>query len=104
MNIKQFAFNLYIDPVRTEMTYTQQITIFRIFSLDKSELKGIIMDKNLLKVWFTDKSESERVIVDDFSTEESKSEWVQKSINKEKDAKKKTDNEYTSVDDNSVVK
>ena len=57
-----------------------------------------------MQVCSTDEGELESVIFDESSTEESKSEWVQKSINKEKDAKKKTDNEYTSVDDNSVVK
>ena len=46
----------------------QQIMISHICDLDESELKGIIVDKNLSQVCYTDESEPESVIVNEIST------------------------------------
>ena len=66
------------------MTDTQHIPISHVCDSDKRKSKGIIVDKNLLKVCSTDESKSEIVIVDESSTEESESEIVHKSIIKNK--------------------
>ena len=57
------AFNFHVEPVRTQMTNTQQIPILQVCSTDKSKSKLIIVDKNLLQVCSMDEIESERVIV-----------------------------------------
>ena len=79
------AFNLHVYPVITEMTGTQQIPILQICS--------------------TDKSGSERIIVDESFTNESKSESVHKSINtnREKDAIDETYHEEPPVIYNPVI-
>ena len=41
------ALNSHVDPVRTEMTGTQQILILHVFDLDESKSKEILADKNL---------------------------------------------------------
>ena len=74
------AFNFHVDPVRTEITGTQQILIYQVWDLDKSESKGIIADKNLLQVFSMDERESESVINNEISTEKSESESIYKSI------------------------
>ena len=51
-------FNFQVDPVRMEITSARWITISQVFSLDKRESKGIIVDKILSQVCSTDKSES----------------------------------------------
>ena len=58
------TFNFHVDPIRTEMTGTQQIYILHVYSSDKSKSKGIIADKNLLQFCSADESEPESVIVD----------------------------------------
>ena len=63
------------------MTSMQRITILQVCSLDKSKPNGIIADRKLSQVCSTDKSESERVIINESSTEESESKSVHKSIN-----------------------
>ena len=64
---------LHVDPVRTEMTDTQQIRISHVYDSDKSESKYFLVEKNLSQVYSTDKVESESVIVDESSKEESES-------------------------------
>ena len=76
------AFNSHADPVRTEVTGTQQIPISHVCDSDESKSKGITVDENLLRVCSTDESKSEIVIVDENSTEESESESICKSIKK----------------------
>ena len=99
------AFNLHVDPVRTEITGTQQIPILHVCDLGKSKSKGITSDETLLQVFYTDKSKSESVIVDEIYTEESESETVHKNINtnKENDAINETEYEETLVTDNQVI-
>ena len=82
------AFNFQVEPERTEITGMQQIPIFKICDLYESKSKWIFVDKKLLQVCSTDKIESESVIVEEISTEDSKSENSSKSIdtNKGKDA------------------
>ena len=62
------------------------------------------MEKNLSQVYSTDKEESKSIIVDESSAEESESECVHKSVNKEKDANNEAEREEPSVTDNPVVK
>ena len=47
--VRAGEFNFHVDPVRTEITGTQQIPI-------SGKSKGIIVDKNLLQVCSTDES------------------------------------------------
>ena len=99
------AFNLHIDSVKTETIGTQHITILHVCYLDKSESKGIIVNKKLSHVCSTDKIESESVIVHESSIEDSRSESVHKSINtsKEKYSIDETDDEEPSVTYNPVI-
>ena len=53
--MRYYALNLHVEPSRTEITGTQHIPILDVFSLDKSESKGIIADKNLSQVCSTEK-------------------------------------------------
>ena len=62
------AFNLHVDPVRTEMTVMQHIPISQICDLYQRKSKDIIADKNLLQTCSADKGKSESVIVDESST------------------------------------
>ena len=73
----------------------QQIPILHVFSLDEIESKEIIADKNLLQVYSTNEIKPESIIVNESSTEESKSESFHKRINTntEKYAIDETDNE-----------
>ena len=77
------------------MTGMQQIPILHVFSLDEIESKEIIADKNLLQVYSTNEIKPESIIVNESSTEESKSESFHKRINtnKEKYAIDETDDE-----------
>ena len=61
------TFNLHIDPVRTEITGTQQIPISHVCDSDERKSKGIIVDKTILQVCSTEESESLGVIVDESS-------------------------------------
>ena len=99
------AFNFHVEPVRTEMTGTQQIPISHVCDSDERKSKGIIVEKNLLQVCYTDNIKPESVIFDESSTEESKSETFHKSINtnKEKYAIDETDHEEHSIADNPVI-
>ena len=72
------------------MTRTKHIPISHVCSMYDIESKEVPADKNLLQVCSTDKGESESVIVDEISTEESGSECVQKIINEEEYAKNET--------------
>ena len=59
------ALNLHVDPVRTEITGTQQIPILQVCSSGKSESKRILADENVSQACSTDESEQESVIVDE---------------------------------------
>ena len=76
------VFNSHVDPVRTEMTGTQNIPILRVCDLDEIISKDIIADENLSQICSMDESESESVISDESYMEEIKSESVHKIINK----------------------
>ena len=76
------VLNSHIDPVSTKMNGTQQIPILHVFDLGERKPKDILADGNLPQVCSTDKSKSERVIVDEMYMEESESESVQKIIDK----------------------
>ena len=43
------AHNFHVDPVKTEMTNTQHISISHVCDLDKSESKEILVEKNYRK-------------------------------------------------------
>ena len=75
------AFNLRVNLVLTEMTCTQHIPISYVCDSDERKSKGILVDEKLSKFYYTDESESESVIVNENSTEESESESGHKSIN-----------------------
>ena len=96
--------NLDIDTLRTEMTGTKQIPISHFCYTDEIKSKEFLADEKLLQVCSTDEVKSESVIVDESSTEESESESVHKSINKEKYAIDESDHEEPLVTDNPVVK
>ena len=66
-------FIFHVNSLRTKITGLQQITILRICSLEKSESKEIIADKNLSQVCLTKESESKRVIINESYTEERES-------------------------------
>ena len=82
--IRADAINLYVDPVVTKVIGTQHILILHVCDSDESWSKWIPVNAILLQVYSTDKSVSESVIVDESSTEESKSESIHKSINTNK--------------------
>ena len=60
-------FNYLVDPVRIYMSGTQQIMISHVFYSDERESKRILTEKNILQVFSTDNSESERFSVDESS-------------------------------------
>ena len=80
--IRADSLNSHVDPVITEMTSMQHILISRVYDSDYSKSKEIPADKTLSQYCSTDKSESEIIIVDESSTEESESESANKRINK----------------------
>ena len=45
--IRVDAFNLHVDPVRTEMIGTKNILILHVCDLDKRKSKEILSDKKL---------------------------------------------------------
>ena len=83
--MRYYAFNLHFDPVRTEMTDTQQIPISHVCDLHKSKSKDIIADENLSQVCYTERNKSEIIIVNESSTDESESEIIHKSTNTNKE-------------------
>ena len=82
--IRADTFNSQFDPIIMQMTSMQYIPILQVFCLDESKSKGIITDKNIQQVCSTYKSEKERVIVNESSTDESESKIVHKGINTNK--------------------
>ena len=66
------------------MTGTKHIPTSYIFYTDKSELKEFLVDKTMSQICSTDKDYSKGIIGDECSTEEYKSEYVHKNINKKK--------------------
>ena len=82
----------------------KHIPIEYVCSTDNSESKEFLVDEKLLQVCSTDKGKSKRVIIDESYMEDSESECVHKSANKEKYAKNEAEHEDTLVKDNPVVK
>ena len=68
-----------------------------LFSTDERKSKDFLIDETLLHVCSTDKEREKGMIINEISTEESESEWVHKSINKEKDANNEAEYEKPSV-------
>ena len=99
------ALNQHIEPVRTEMTDTQQIPISHVCNLDQSKSKQIPAVKNLSQVCSTEKDEPESIIVDESFTEEREPENAHKSINRneEKYAIDETEHDETSLIDSPVI-
>ena len=64
------------------MTPTKHIPISQVCSTDKSELKELLVNKNLSQICSTDKEKSKGIIFDECSTEEDESECIHKNINK----------------------
>ena len=89
------AINFHVDPVRMEMTGTQQILILHFCKSYDNESKQILADKKISQVCSTDQGDSEIVIVDKSSKEEGESEIIHKSIIaiEEKDAIDETEHE-----------
>ena len=79
------SLNPHIDPVRTEITGTEQIPISHICDSDERASKRIIVDENLSQVCSTNEGDPESVIVDENSMEDSKSKSVHKIINTNKE-------------------
>ena len=57
-----------------------------------------------LQVYYTEKDEWKRIIINESYTTESKSESAHKIVNKEKDAKNEADQEEPTVTDDPVIK
>ena len=81
------------------MISTKQILTSHIFSTYKSGLKEFPVDVTLSKICSVEEDESKGIIVDGCSTEEYKSEYSHKHINKQKYAKNETYYEEYSVTD-----
>ena len=88
------ALNSHGYPVRTEMTATKQITTSHVCSTDERKLKDFPVNETISQSCSTDKDKSKCIIVNKYSTEEDESQCV---INKQKDAKNKTDYGESSV-------
>ena len=73
--------------------------------MEEIESKGIIKYENIVQVYSTDESESERVIVNESSTNKIKSKIIHKSINinKEEYAIDEIEDEELLVIDNPVI-
>ena len=71
--LKADALNSYNYPVRTEMNGAKHIPISQFFSTDNRKSIEFLVEKNLSQVCSTDKDESNNIIVNESSTEESKS-------------------------------
>ena len=99
------AFNLHVQPVRTEITGMQQILILRVCDSNESESKEILLVEILSQVYSTDYIESESVIFNEISTEENESESVHKSINRNKEKYSIDETEYEKplLTDNPVI-
>ena len=72
------------------MTGIKYIPILHIYSTEDNKSKEFLVNKDLLRVYFTDKDESKSINVDECSTEDSKSKSAHKSVQEEKYAKKET--------------
>ena len=64
----------------------KHIPVSHVCSTEESELKEFLVNETLSQICSTDEDESKGIIVDEYSPEDNKSECVQKSINKQKDA------------------
>ena len=67
------VLNLHVYPIRTQMNGTQKIPTSRVYYKDEIELKQFLANKTLSQIYSTDKDESKGIIVDKFSTEEDES-------------------------------
>ena len=76
------ALNLHVYPVGTEMADMKQIPILHVCYVEESELKELLVNKNISQICSTDKDKSKGIIFDECSTEEEESESVHKNIKK----------------------
>ena len=97
------ALNLDVYTLRTQMTAMKQIPTSHVCSTDESELKYFLVDETLSQIYSTDKDESKVIIVNKCSTQEDKSKFVQKNINKQEDANNDTEYEEYSVTDEVLI-
>ena len=58
------ALNSDNYPVRTEMTVKKQIPTLHVCSAEKIELKEFLVDETLSQIYSTDKYESKGIIID----------------------------------------
>ena len=79
------------------MTGTQYIPTSHVYSTDKSELEEFLVDKKISQFYYTDEEKSKGIIFDENSTEESKSECIDKNVNKEKYTNNEAEYEEPSV-------
>ena len=98
------ALNLHVCPVRTGMTGTKQIPISHVFPTDDSESEDFLVEKTLSHICSAYKDESNIIIINESSTEESESECVHKNINREKDANNEAEYEEPTFTYDPVVK
>ena len=63
--------NLHAYPVRTKMTGTKQIPVLHVCSKFMIKSENFLMDRTLSQICSTDEEESESIIVDESSKEES---------------------------------
>ena len=50
--MRSYTYNLHVDPVRTEMSGTQQIPILHVCDLDKSESKEILAENIIASLFY----------------------------------------------------
>ena len=86
------------------MTGKKQILVSYVFSTDGSKSEDFLLEETLLQFCFMYEDKSKSIIVDTSSTEEIKSEYIHKNINKEKDANNESEYEEPTVTYNPVVK
>ena len=55
--MRDYVFNSYGDPIRTEITGTQQTPILHVCDSDIIKSKEILEDNSLLQVYYMDKDE-----------------------------------------------
>ena len=65
--------NLHVDPVRTETTDAKHIRISHVCYMDYIESKEFLTYENLPQACSTDEIKSKIIIIDESSTDESKS-------------------------------
>ena len=80
--MKADALNPDSYPVRMEMNGVRQILISHVCSMDGRKSNEFLVDEALLQVCSIEKDESKSIIADKSYTEEIKSEYFHKILNK----------------------